>query len=281
MIPKRADTPRGRVTDRSARAARSASPGRIAATVLAALALGAGMAQGQPETGPATGSPAVAAVPSSRYAPFYPLEDEKVHEIDAFEIQVLPVTNADYLAHWAGPAELGDADPDAPVTHVSRFAAGAYGEAQGMRLPSEGEWEVAARGGVDAGPAERAELLTIYARRSTLASADGRTRHDRDVARVCGGASLGARDVGDYPATPSPRHPLRPAARPVARDLALALPALLALSACGRAPDEPASSSTARAGASRSPTRTRPARSLRSWACGTASSRTACSATPT
>jgi len=232
------------------------TPTRAPLVLLVALALGAGTAQDPPATRPAADAPAVASIPSSRYAPFYPLEDETAHEIDAFEIHVLPVTNADYLAfvrahpewapgavpevfaeadylaHWAGPSELGDADPDAPVTHVSWFAAGAYCEAQGMRLPSEGEWEVAARGGEEAGPAERAERLTTYARRSaapgpvgrgepnafgvhdlhelvwewiedpwsTIASADSRSRDDPDVARVCGGASLGARDRDDYPA---------------------------------------------------------------------------------
>jgi formylglycine-generating enzyme required for sulfatase activity len=51
-----------------------------------------------------------------------------------------------YLRHWAGDLELGaDAPPEAPVTNVSWFAARAYLKAQGKRLPTEDEWEFAAR----------------------------------------------------------------------------------------------------------------------------------------
>ena len=58
--------------------------------------------------------------------------------------------NADenYLRHWAGDLDLG---PEAarlqaaPVTGVSWFAARAYCEAQGTRLPVQDEWEFAAR----------------------------------------------------------------------------------------------------------------------------------------
>lgn len=56
--------------------------------------------------------------------------------------------DANYLWHWAGDLDLGvNADKlrDAPVTHVSWFAAKAYCEAQGKRLPTQDEWEFAAR----------------------------------------------------------------------------------------------------------------------------------------
>ncbi len=49
-----------------------------------------------------------------------------------------------YLEHWQGASTPGAAIAAQPVTHVSWFAASAYCEAQGKRLPRWHEWEYAA-----------------------------------------------------------------------------------------------------------------------------------------
>ncbi|HWS76761.1 MAG TPA: formylglycine-generating enzyme family protein [Thermomonas sp.] len=50
-----------------------------------------------------------------------------------------------YLQHWGGATTLGGkALPQQPVVHVSWFAAQAYCESQGARLPTWLEWEYAA-----------------------------------------------------------------------------------------------------------------------------------------
>jgi formylglycine-generating enzyme len=76
--------------------------------------------------------------------------------------------DAGYLRHWAGPLDLGTALPRQPVVNVSWFAATAYCEARGARLPTWHEWEWAAaadgtRADARDDPAWRQQLLDWYA----------------------------------------------------------------------------------------------------------------------
>ncbi len=76
---------------------------------------------------------------------------------------------ADYLGQWPSPASLASAaQAQQPVTRVSWFAAEAYCEAQGARLPSWYEWELAAAANASSAdarsdPAWRQALLDWYA----------------------------------------------------------------------------------------------------------------------
>ncbi len=59
---------------------------------------------------------------------------------------------ARYLADWSGDLDPGPAPLQAPVTFVSWFAAKAYCEYQGKRLPTVIEWERAASGSAPGEP---------------------------------------------------------------------------------------------------------------------------------
>ncbi|MFT3762884.1 MAG: formylglycine-generating enzyme family protein [Pseudoxanthomonas sp.] len=142
-----------------------------------------------------------------------------------------------YLSHWQGPTELGaKALPEQPVTWVSWFAASAYCQAQGARLPSWSEWEYAAaadetRRDARKDPAWRERILAWYSRPSGAAlprvglqapnawgvqdlhglvwewtddylslmvSADNRNQGDADTAKFCGAGALSMDDRDNY-----------------------------------------------------------------------------------
>jgi len=178
-----------------------------------------------------------------------------------FELQRRPVTNAEYLdfvrrnpewqrgkaptvfaeprylERWQSPLQPGpDAAPAQPVVQVSWFAAQAYCEDLGGRLPTWSEWELAAaadetRSDARADPAWRERILAWYSVPSgqpldevgqrpadihgvqdlhglvwewvddyaaMLVSADNRDQGDPDTLRFCGAAALSMDDRENY-----------------------------------------------------------------------------------
>lgn len=177
-----------------------------------------------------------------------------------FELQRTPVSNGDFLAfvkahpqwqrgrvaavfaesrylqHWAGALELGEASARQPVVQVSWFAAQAYCESLGARLPTWTEWEYAAaadetREDARRDPAWRERILGWYANPSTrpltdvgsqpadvhgvhdlhgliwewvddagslLMSADNREQGGADKLQFCGAGALSAADRENY-----------------------------------------------------------------------------------
>jgi formylglycine-generating enzyme required for sulfatase activity len=131
-------------------------------------------------------------VPGGSFKSAIDFEDVKSLEIAPFELQKRPVTNAEFLAfvqahpdwrrdrvatvladrrylqHWPGATRLASPDQGVqPVVNVSWFAAQAYCQAQGARLPTWGEWEYVAaadetRRDARNDPAWRERILAWY-----------------------------------------------------------------------------------------------------------------------
>jgi formylglycine-generating enzyme required for sulfatase activity len=127
-------------------------------------------------------------------------DDRPVHRVrlDAFTMDAWEVTNGEYAQFVAAPASKveppfhwGGRTPPAdkarlPVYNVTWYDAAKYCAAQGGRLPTEAEWEYAARGGV----ADRDYPWgNDYADTAAVGP---------PVARARSGASTGPKPVGSY-----------------------------------------------------------------------------------
>lgn len=202
----------------------------------------------------------MAPIKGGGYIPLYGSKDSMVTVSD-FNIDIYPVTNAEfldfvreeekwqkgnviqlyaeegYLSHWEGPLKLGKINPEAPVTNVSWWAAKAYCEWKGDRLPTVDEWEyVAMANEMSRDARERKEynqyLLSWYEAGKTyqnsigtgmkniwgvndlhglvwewtydfssvLLSTESRQGGNTDNNLFCGAASMGATDLMDYAA---------------------------------------------------------------------------------
>ncbi|KQW42417.1 MULTISPECIES: formylglycine-generating enzyme family protein [unclassified Roseateles] len=178
--------------------------------------------------------------------------DREPTRIAAFELRETPVTRAEFRrflathAEWrpgrvpaafasAGYLQQGVDDGDAPVTAVSWFAAQAYCEAEGGRLPTWHEWEYAAaadatRTDARSDPAWLARILGWYARpangplpavggaanvygvrdlhglvwewvddfNALLVNADSRSASDPDRLKFCGAGAIDLQDRQNY-----------------------------------------------------------------------------------
>jgi formylglycine-generating enzyme required for sulfatase activity len=205
----------------------------------------------------------MALVPDGFYTPlFASAADTNKVAVKSFYLDRLPVSNADYLEFvranpkwrkssvkrlfadgeylslWKADLELGSANPRSPVTYVSWFAAKAYAQWKGKRLPTTAEWEYAAGASATQAygqddPAFRAALLAWHSSPSpevlpaagqhkanffglqdmhgliwewvadfNTALVTGDARGDTGLERqlFCGSGSVGARDRDNFPA---------------------------------------------------------------------------------
>jgi len=146
------------------------------------------------------------------------------------------LADAGYLQHWANANEPGESSARKPVTQVSWFAASAYCEARGSRLPRWHEWELAAAASdavpdARADPAWRQRILAWYSTSargvlpdagmsqanyygvrdlhgvawewvldagSMMVSDDSREQGDPDLQRFCGSGALSLEQKENY-----------------------------------------------------------------------------------
>jgi len=210
----------------------------------------------------AVGQPARASVPASELrSALPPAPGVATVHVPHYRLDRTPVTNAeflaflaqqpqwrrdrvatlfadhDYLSHWESADRLGaGAAANQPVTRVSWFAARAYCAAQGARLPSWYEWELAAaadeqRLDARSDPAWQARILEWYAQPAShapapvsqsaanayglqdlhglvwewvedfnalIVSGDSREQGDPDRLRYCGAGALSLQDRENY-----------------------------------------------------------------------------------
>lgn len=186
---------------------------------------------------------------------------QKTTHVSSFQLDERPVTNgdflnfvihhpewrrdrvpalfadSDYLTHWNTAERLGArAEPEQPVTRVSWFAARAYCDSMGGRLPNWSEWELVAAADDTRADARhdadwRERILTWYAQpashplsrvgfgspnfygvrdlhglvwewvedfNSLLVSSDSRDQGDPDKLQFCGAGAISLEDRDNY-----------------------------------------------------------------------------------
>ena len=200
-------------------------------------------------------------IKGTRYIPLYG-RDSTVVEVKDFKLDIYPVTNAEYvdfvkkypkwqkskvkkifadgsyLRNWKNDIQLNDTEKsNSPVTYVSWFAAKAYYECQGKRLPTMDEREYVAMADEKTKDARikksyNEQILSWYEAprsnenqigknpknywgvydlhglvwewtsdfNSVLLSGESRKDQDNDNSLFCGSASLGATDLMNYAA---------------------------------------------------------------------------------
>ncbi|PWA04661.1 formylglycine-generating enzyme family protein [Flavobacterium psychrotolerans] len=145
------------------------------------------------------------AIKRGAYVPLYGTKDKKPVEVDAFSMDVYPVTNAQflafikkrpefsrskmkgifaeksYLSHWESEFNYGKNNlSNAPITNVSWFVAKKYCECQGKRLPTMDEWEYVAMADEKRADARSKEefnnyILSWYEKPKTFVNPVGKT----------------------------------------------------------------------------------------------------------
>lgn len=143
-------------------------------------------------------------ISTGSYIPLYGTDDKLPIKVDAFLLDIYPVTNYDYLrfvkenptygkskikrlfantsylAEWTNDLNFGKLDPKAPVTNISWFAAKKYCECQGKRLATLDEWEyvgMADEKRIDARSKEEFNkyILSWYEKNNTYTNKVGQT----------------------------------------------------------------------------------------------------------
>lgn len=203
-------------------------------------------------------------IPAGIYTPLYvdDTTDQNIN-VESFLIDKYPVTNKEflkfvienpkwrkseasklfaddsYLIYWKNDTELGpDVNPGAPVTNISWFAAKAFANYYGKRLPSTAEWELAAQADEKSSngynnPEYVSKILAWYSKPTSASLPDvgssnknfyevydmhglvwewtsdffnalvtGESRGNSGIDRnlFCGSGSVGATDFTNYPA---------------------------------------------------------------------------------